>query len=244
MEIFRHFLVKKTSAYFNDKTRHHNEKVFYYRVGQLSLKYKIKKIKAMKTRNLILVLVLTLFFSGCVVYSFYPLYTEKDLFPNELLTGSWIDEDETKWEFKHPVHGKKELKVVDSLRYVLTVSEDEASAEFIVHVVELGGHYFLDFYMEEYFSEDDMELTAMHIIPVHTFAKLEVSENSLTIRWFDPEWMEDLIKENKIRIHHEENDDFILLTAKPKELQKFVTKYVNSEEAFNDGLSAILTRLK
>ncbi len=34
----------------------------------------------------------------------------------------------------------------------------------------------------------------------------------------------------------------ILLAAKPGELQKFVTKYVNSEEAFKDGMEAVLTR--
>jgi hypothetical protein len=51
-----------------------------------------------------------------------------------------------------------------------------------------------------------------------------------------------LIEENKIRIHHEENDDFTLLTAKPKELQKFVTKFVNSEEAFKNGLEVVLQR--
>ena len=38
---------------------------------------------------------------------------------------------------------------------------------------------------------------------------------------------------------HEKNDDFILLTAKPDELQKFVTKYVNSEEAFKDGMKVV-----
>jgi hypothetical protein len=57
---------------------------------------------------------------------------------------------------------------------------------------------------------------------VHTFAKLKVEENKLEIQWFDQEWLEDLLKKNRIRIHHENNGDIILLTAKPAELQKFV----------------------
>ena len=34
-----------------------------------------------------------------------------------------------------------------------------------------------------------------------------------------------------------------LLTAKPKKLQKFVVKYVNSEEAFKEGVDATLVKL-
>jgi hypothetical protein len=197
----------------------------------------------MKTKNLLIAFFIALFFSGCVVYSFYPLYTEKDLFPNDLLTGEWLDDEETIWSFKHPNIGKKELGVVDSTSYVLLIKDkDGRKSEFSVHVVKLGGHLFLDFYLEDFLDDQDLELADFHIIPVHTFAKLTETENQLQINWFDQGWLADLIKENKIRVHHEKNEDFILLTAKPEELQKFVTKYVNSEEAFKDGMEFILKR--
>lgn len=197
----------------------------------------------MKARNFSIILIITLFFSGCVVYSFYPLYTEKDLFPNDILTGVWMDDEGTQWDFIHPNIGKKELGMVDSTSYYLVVCDkDSLVSKFNVHIVELGDHYFIDFYLDEFMSGDELALADFHIIPVHTFAKLEIKENQLHINWFDQEWLEDLLKENKIRIHHEQTEDIILLTAKPKELQKFVTKYVNSEEAFKDGMEAILTR--
>ncbi len=216
----------------------------------------------MKTRNFTIAFIMTLFLSGCVVYSFYPLYTEKDLFPNDILTGEWYEEDEPRgelandlgWTFKHPITWKngvvhkKENGIVDSTSYILTLKTEDKqtknimSSEFRVHVIELGGYYFLDFYLEELPSEGEVTLASFHVIPVHTFAKLTVEEDRLKINWFDQDWMEDLIKENKIKIHHEANDDLILLTAQPKELQKFVTKYVNSEEAFEDGLEVVLLR--
>lgn len=197
----------------------------------------------MKARNFSIILIIALFFSGCVVYSFYPLYTEKNLFPNDILTGNWIEEDNTQWNFKHAFVQGKTPKEVDSTSYVLYLKDkDEKESEFSVHIIKLGGHYFLDFYLEEFVDDDNLVLEDLHIIPVHTFAKLTVNENQLQINWFDPDWLEDLIEENKIRIHHENNGDFILLTAKPGELQKFVTKYVDSKEAFKDGLEAILTR--
>ncbi|MBN1986337.1 MAG: hypothetical protein JW761_08540 [Prolixibacteraceae bacterium] len=197
----------------------------------------------MKTRNLFIVAIIVFLFSGCIVYSFYPLYNKEDLFANDILTGKWTDDEGTLWNFEHAYFGKKVPENIDSTSYTLFLKDkDDIESEFSVHIVKLGGHYFLDFYMEEFFDDENLVLASFHIIPVHTFAKLTVEENKLIINWFDQDWLEDLIEENKIRIHHENNGDFILLTAKPDELQKFVTKYVNSEEAFNDGLEAILTR--
>lgn len=199
----------------------------------------------MKTRKWFFIVMIALFFSGCVVYSFYPLYTKHDLFPNDILIGKWIDDEGTEWFFEHDYHGKKAPGNIDSTSYVLKLkSKDQAQfsdSEFSVHVVKLDDTYFLDFYLEE-FLDDDLDLASFHIIPVHTFAKLTFSNDELHINWFDQNWLENLIKENRIRIHHENNGDFILLTAKPAELQKFVTKYVHSEEAFKEGMEAILIR--
>ncbi|WP_320112223.1 hypothetical protein [Draconibacterium orientale] len=211
----------------------------------------------MKTRNILLIATITLLLSGCVVYSFYPLYTESDLFENDLLLGEWFEDDDNdvvfsgsddSWIFTHPFLGDKNDGIRDKKRYVLSLTSNEdgvvKESKFEVHVIKLADEYFLDFYIENYGDDDNITLADLHLVPVHTFAKLSVSDDKLLIRWFDPEWLEDLIKENKIRIHHEDNGDYILLTAKPKELQKFVSKYVDSEEAFEDGLSVELFRRK
>ena len=209
----------------------------------------------MKARKFFLIGMLILFLSGCVVYSFYPLYTEKDLFPNDILTGQWLEtEDETStigdadgiWTFEHPYIDKENSEERDSLSYLLTlktkVDSGYVESVFDVHLIELGGDYFLDFYLDDFLGADDLTLSDFHIIPVHTFAKLTLTNGGLFINWFNPDWLEELIRQNKIRIHHEDNGDFILLTAKTNELQKFVAKYVNSKEAFEDGLQVNLIR--
>ena len=211
----------------------------------------------MKTRIILLVATIALLLSGCVVYSFYPLYTENDLFENDLLLGEWFEDDDQdvvfsgagdSWHFIHPFIGDKNDGIRDKKSYVLTLTSTEngvvKESKFKVHVIKLAEEYFLDFYIDDYGDDDNITLSELHLVPVHTFAKLTVSDDKLEIRWFDPEWLEDLIKENKIRIHHEDNGDFILLTANPKELQKFVSKYVDSEDAFEDGLSVTLFRKK
>ena len=197
----------------------------------------------MKTKKILTVLIVALFFSGCVVYSFYPLYTDKDLFPNDILTGKWVDEDSTLWTFEHSYNGEKIAKNIDSTSYTLvTKDKDNKESKFDVHIITLGGHYFVDFYLEDLPGSDDLDLASFHIVPVHTFAKLTASKKGLEFNWFDQDWLKKLIESNKIRIHHEDNGDYILLTAKPGELQKFVTKYVDTEEAFKDGLDMTLVR--
>jgi hypothetical protein len=201
----------------------------------------------MKARIFSIILLITIFFSGCVVFSFYPLYTEKDLFPNDLLLGTLMDKDSTAWIFEHPLIGdKKDSNNVDDASYTLKIQEKDSDmpddASFDVRIIKLENNYFLDFYLNDYGNDSDFELYDLHIIPVHTFAKVEFNDSNVSINWFDQDWLEKLIKQNKIRIHHENNGDFILLTAKPKELQKFVTKYVNSEEAFKNGLEVELVR--
>jgi hypothetical protein len=199
----------------------------------------------MRARNFIPVVFILLFLSGCIVYSFYPLYNKSDLFANDILLGNWMDKDSALWSFTYPNIGNKENPKSDSTGYQLNIKEpgtkEFSEEQFDVKVVKLQGHYFLDFYLNDY-GKDEMTLFDFHIIPVHTFAKLTIEKNSVRINWFNQEWLKELIKENKIRIHHEDNGEIVLLTAKPGELQKFVVKYVNSEEAFKDGLEVILYR--
>ena len=202
----------------------------------------------MKLKNLLPLFILLVFVSSCVVFSFYPLYTEKDLFPNDLLTGQWIDKDSSIWRFEHNYKGKHLPENIDSTAFILTLKDkdkkDFSKASLLVHVVKLGEHYFLDFYLEDYFDNDNLTLFDFHVLPVHTFAKLELKKDSAYINWFNQDWLKDLIHENRIRIHHEDNGEHILLTAKPQELQKFVIKYVNSTEAFEDGLDAALRKIE
>jgi hypothetical protein len=201
----------------------------------------------MKTRNYLLILLLALFFSGCVIWSFYPLYTEKDLFENNILTGNWTDGDGLQWKFEHPEIGN--TKSIDKKSYNLHLTDyDKKETIYNVNIIQLEGIYFLDFYISEIAgannSDSDSKLNYwnLHVMPVHTFAKLTVTNNTLHINWFDGEWLREQIEDKKIKLRHEKNDESLLLTAKSVDLQKLVTKYANTEAAFKDGLSVELKR--
>jgi hypothetical protein len=139
----------------------------------------------------------------------------------------------------------------------LLIQEDQKGrkAAFDIFVVKLGNEYFMDFYPANFpkgespYSDNNIdhrenELASYHFLPVHTFAKLEVNGETISIKMFDPDFLDNLFKHRQIRIKHERIDDgSYVLTAQPEELQKFVEKYSGHQEAFIDEVT-ILNKLK
>ena len=206
-------------------------------------------MKRTKSKSVLLVVAMVFLLSGCFVYSFYPLYTDDDLFVNDLLIGEWMDQDSTLWKFEHEVVSRGFLgssTKYDSTAYDVKIkAEDDTTyseESLVARIIKLEENYFIDFCKENHLDEGSDSYFDMYLFPVHVFAKLELDGDKATIKYFNPEWLGRLIRENKIRIHHEKTDDRVLLTAKPKELQKFVLKYVNSEEAFEEDFTVNLIK--
>lgn len=210
----------------------------------------------MKAKNKIFisVVLLMLIISGCTVLSFYPLYTEDVLIRNDKIIGKWetIESSDTlvweiifkdkKWIKKHnnPAdRGSREEpnKFAYSL-FLYYAANPEKKAEFQLHLVELNGKTYIDFFPEQW--NVDISILEFHLMGVHTFARVNIENDSIAINWFDSDWFKENLESNKIRIKHEKNSANILLTAQPKELQKFVSKYSNDEDAFDADSQVIL----
>ena len=203
----------------------------------------------MKTRNLFIITIFAFSFSGCLILSFYPFYTEKDLFENDILTGKWIDEDSLVWNFTHPVIKTNNSETINKKTYNLNLTDyDFKNTSYNVNLFKLDNTIFIDFYIEKIEnqtsapSKSDVTWWSLHLLPVHTIAKLNIEGDTLKISWFDIAWLEDQLKEKKIKIRHEKNGENILLTAKTKDLQKMISKYAELEEAFKDGVKLKLVR--
>jgi len=200
----------------------------------------------MKPKILLSLVLLAFVLSGCFVFSFYPLYTDRDLFPNTLLLGDWTDKDSVAWRFVHrPVTDANSPQKVDSTVYLLTMKEpggEWKNSSFEVRVVRLNGTCFLDFYLKDYRSGTDPDWFDLHLVPVHTFARVTFEGNLVTLNWLDPKWLEELLKKNKNKIRHENNGNHILLTARTAQLQKFVVKSFRDEAAWKDGITVKLEK--
>lgn len=178
----------------------------------------------MKKALALVVLVTLLALSGCVP-SLHPLYTEKDLIAEPALLGSWVDlKSKESWTFKQD--GEKQYKVV------YTDNENKIG-EFSVHVLRMGGQEFLDLYPVEPKLQENGFYSG-HLLRVHTFLHASQTKPTLKMSFLDPDWLKKFLEKNPSAIRHEKVDeDEIVLTASPRELQKFLLAHLKTPGAFS-----------
>jgi hypothetical protein len=179
---------------------------------------------------------LALILGGCVP-SLHPLFTENDLIFDANLTGNWasIDSNET-----------VEFKPTNSEDYeCIYIDKDGKSGRFIAGLGKLGNSTYLDIYP----GEPNMIENAFyrsHLVPAHSFMKIELSKDSLKLCSMDPDGTNKLLKSKPNAVKHEKIEDSAVLTASTKELQKFVLKYGNDKKAelFKDKDASEFHRIK
>lgn len=200
----------------------------------------------MKIKNTFLVGISLLLLSSCVVKSLNPFYTKKSISFDKRFVGNWKDKNKGVWSV---IAVKDELtkeKPVDSLKkedlqfykkyknsYYVQRENKGRETFYLATPFKIKGETFLDFYPFETQKDRD-NLLEGHIIYTHSLVKYDVQKNGeIEIRWLDEDKIEELFKERKIKIKHKKVgvlDEKYLLTASSKELEKFVEKYVKSDD--------------
>jgi len=176
----------------------------------------------MKTKKLLFYLLAALL-GGCIPLSLHPLYTDKELLFEEKLLGTWAENGD-KWEFEAGS---------DPNSYDLTVADEGGKGEFAAHLVKIDDMLFLDLFPTGLELEIN-EFLAMHLLPVHTFMKIEQIEPTLQMRMMDLEKMGDMLENDPNLVKHEIVEDRIVLTASPKELQQFMKEHADDEGLFGE----------
>ena len=115
--------------------------------------------------------------------------------------------------------------------YKVTVVEEGVPTEYLGHIAQIGDDYFLDMYPLTEYSSGTF---SGHYFPVHTFYKVELVNGKLNLVFFDMEKLKELFESNLIRLRHEYVNEKVLITAQPKEIQKFLDKYSDDETVFHD----------
>jgi hypothetical protein len=196
----------------------------------------MQKVKSILAFGLLVVLL-----NSCV-YSLFPIYTDDTLvyFPD--LIGRWKLEGESTDYAEFSILPKKksffntssENETVDPDKeksYLVEIFEYGDKQVFVGHIAEIGKDFFLDLYPNE---QDFDETLASNMMPVHTFIKLKFSNDQLDLTSFDLEKLNKLFESNLVRLRHENVDGTILITAQPKEIQKFLDRYSDDETVFDD----------
>jgi len=171
-----------------------------------------------------------LLMAGCLP-SLHPLYNDKTLIFKEELIGKWAGDDSI-WQFSRA--GEKE--------YELRIRDDQKElGRFSAHLIEIKGLMFLDLFPDDEPLEDLDDFYKIHILPVHTFMKVDQINPNLRLRMIDYDEVKKMIENNPNIIKHEAvNDDRIVLTASTEELQNFVVEHVDTIfDDSNDSSGAI-----
>ena len=196
----------------------------------------------MRTITILVLLGFSLIISGCYVRSLQPLYRYQDVVFDSTLVGTWIDDDSTTWSFRESRSNSYELIYYEP-EYDLSNGESVPgdSVEFVVHLVSLDNSLFMDLFPGEVPVTSRVRnlLYQLHLIQVHTFAKVWLKGDSLSISMFDPEWLEKLIYKEGDVISYERIYDDNVLSASTPDLQEFVLKFADDPEVFAEPLELL-----
>ena len=192
----------------------------------------------MKAKTVLIILVLTGIVVSCIP-SLYPLYNLKDLILNPKIEGIFQDEDDSYWQIER-INLEWEQKLssnwdsyTSGKTYKLIVREENRVQDFAMHLLKLGDDFYMDFYPVNF--NIPHKLLNQQLLPVHIFAKTEVTNDHLILHFFEYEWLSDLIEDQQIKVSHMELPDRTLLTARTDELQKFIIKYANDSTTFMEA---------
>jgi len=164
----------------------------------------------------------SLLLTGCLP-SLHPLYDHETLIFREELIGKWTGDEGGFWQFRRA--GEKE--------YELRICNDEKEyGRFSAHLIEIEGSMFLDLFPDKEPLENLDDFYRMHILPVHTFLKVDRIDPNLQLRMIDYDKMTEILENDPDSLKHETVNDQIVLTASTEELQNFLIEHI--EIIFND----------
>ena len=214
----------------------------------------------MKIKNTVLVIASILLLSSCVVKSLNPFYTKDTISFDKKFIGEWEDSKKGTWKVvsfideltkDNPFQKmkKEDLELYREYKnsYAILRTYKDKEVVFIATPFKINDQMFLDFFPLEN-QEGIDNLLKSHFVYTHSLVKYDVKKNgTIEIKWLDEDKIKTLFEEKKIKIKHEITgmlNEKYLLTASSKELQKFVKKYMasNDSEKWNTSTKFILSK--
>jgi DNA-directed RNA polymerase subunit H (RpoH/RPB5) len=163
---------------------------------------------------------------GCVP-SLHSLFTDKDVFFEPQLVGTWSAEHSKEiWQF---------TKQADSNTYEFIYTDENGNkGSFAGTLGRINGMIFLDLF------PDNSEIQAndfykAHLVPAHTFLKIEQIQPTLKMRLMNPDKLGKMLASDPNLLKHEViEDNRVVITASTQQLQQFMKQHANDEDLFGE----------
>lgn len=191
-------------------------------------------------------LVMVVMLTGCLS-ALHPLFTEEDLVFDPKLVGSWQEGPEQVYTFQQGTAASfgelpESLQKIASKAYLLTITHrktGEETGKYYAFLARIGQHLYLDYYPTQTKSQKTYaDFFKMNFVQMHSFYRLKTGSNpnTLVIGQFADAYLRKLIDKKQIRIRHElKADGSYVITAPTEELQQYVIKYGEVDEAYQDN---------
>jgi hypothetical protein len=179
----------------------------------------------------------SLFMAGCdessgFALSVQPSYTLADVEVDQGLAGAWTTkEGDVTFRFEQG-EGKLYKVVVTE-----TDGGKESSAEFEAHLMRLGAFSFVDFFPNS--APEGSDFLQMHLLRAHSVARVELSQDTLQMAFFDGAWLQKKIEEKSVDVSYQRTNGMLLLTGPTEEVQDLLFLHGNENEAFPDPITLI-----
>jgi len=164
---------------------------------------------------------------GCTL-TLHSLFTSKDVAYDSAMEGIWQNAEAT-WTIK-PFDKQNG-------RYSLQATlKNQPPADFYATLGTIGTNRFLELTATRPNAIHPKTFFGGHFVRLHSFWKVALSGDSLTLTSMSTQWLEQMLKQNKINLKYEKPDNaedgVLFLTASTPELQSFVAKYADDPGAF------------
>jgi hypothetical protein len=164
--------------------------------------------------------------------SLHPFYLESDAETNTSLFGAWSSQ-----EGDLCLRFEQDERMAIKLRVQETDGDHVTNAEFDVHLIRLGSTWFIDLFPKE--SDLGSTFYALHLLPAHSIARIEVSHDSLELAFLDGYWLSKSLDAKTVDVAIEKVHGRILLTADTQDLQKLVDFYSSDSDAFPEAVTLL-----
>ncbi len=180
----------------------------------------------MRLRNLILsgvTLAVALSCLGCIVRSVYPWFKKDALVFEDDLLGGWVGTGERGTVAMTFVRGKDNS-------YVVQYADKENHGLFDSHLAKFGADYYLDFQP----AENGTGVDGLLLFPTHSVARLEIAEDTLTVRLLNYGVVKAAAKLDRLRDlkYGWDAEDELILVSNTDDLQRWLLSLARNSELY------------
>jgi hypothetical protein len=122
--------------------------------------------------------------------------------------------------------------------YIVTHTEialgEELKSIMLGHLTTIGKNTYINFFPFDIKNKQKRTRFASNFVSAHTFAKINISEEKISIQPFDVEKLESLLKAKRLRLKYEQIGDRVILTASTQELRSFLEKYGDRSDLYDE----------